>query len=75
MQTDTLNRSVRRLPLILTISTLIVTALIVRNWAYVTTYRLYLAKRSGGASQSAAVQRFDIEGTRVVPKTSPETTT
>jgi hypothetical protein len=68
VQTDTLNRFVRRLPMILTISALIVAALIVRNWAYVTTYRLYLAQRSGGVSQSAAAQRFDIEGTRVVPQ-------
>ncbi|HEX3646673.1 MAG TPA: hypothetical protein VHT95_13755, partial [Vicinamibacterales bacterium] len=58
----------RRLPAILTIAALAVTALVVRNWAYVTTYRLYLAQRSNGTARSAAVQRFDIEDGRIVPK-------
>ena len=42
--------------------------LIVRNWAYVTTYRLYLSQRADRAASSAAAQRFDIEGARVVPQ-------
>jgi len=40
--------------------------LIVKNWAYVTTYRLFLDRRIAAAA-SAAAQQFDIEGTRVVP--------
>src|SRR4029453_11567175 len=43
-----------------------VVLLIVRNWAYVTTYRLFLDRRIGAAA-SAAAQQFDIEGARVVP--------
>jgi hypothetical protein len=68
VHTAALIRFVRRLPLILMIAALAVTALVVRNWAYVTTYRLYLAQRSGGAARSAAAERFDIEGARVVPQ-------
>jgi lysophospholipase L1-like esterase len=40
--------------------------LIARNWAYVTTYRLFLDRRIA-ATASAAAQQFDIEGARVVP--------
>ena len=61
-------RVTRRLPLILAIGALAVAALVVRNWAYVTTYRLYLGERSGGGGRSAAAQRFDIEGGTVVPQ-------
>ena len=43
-----------------------VVLLIARNWAYVTTYRLFLDRRIAAAA-SAAAQQFDIEGTRVVP--------
>ena len=43
-----------------------VVLLIARNWAYVTTYRLFLDRRIA-ASASAAAQQFDIEGARVVP--------
>ena len=63
-----LTRIARRLPLILVIAALAVGLLIVRNWAYVTTYRLYLAQRAGSSAGSAAAQRFDIEGARVVPQ-------
>ncbi len=59
---------IRRLPLILAIGALAVGMLIVRNWLYVTTYRLYLSQRIDSAPRSAAAQRFDIEGTRVVPQ-------
>ena len=68
MHTAALTRLARRLPLILTIAALAVAALIVRNWAYVTTYRLYLAQRADGAVRSSATERFDIEGARVVPQ-------
>jgi len=37
-----------------------------RNWAYVTTYRLYLDHRIA-SERSTAAQQFDIEGARVVP--------
>src|SRR5262245_5045421 len=47
---------------------LILIALIARNWAYVTTYRLYLDRRVDSPSGSAAVQRFEVDGTRVVPR-------
>ena len=40
--------------------------LVVRNWAYVTTYRLYLDHRIT-SERSTASQQFDIEGARVVP--------
>jgi len=43
-----------------------VVVLIARNWAYVTTYRLFLDRRIA-ATASAAAQQFDIEGSRVVP--------
>jgi len=46
---------------------LVVTLLIARNWAYVTTYRLYLERRTEAAPHSAAVQQFEVEGPRVVP--------
>ena len=59
---------IRRLPFLLTISALAVGLLIVRNWAYVTTYRLYLSQRVDAASHSAAAQRFDIEDAIVVPQ-------
>ena len=61
-------RLVRRLPLILAILALFVALLIARNWAYVTTYRLYLPQRVDNAARSAAAQRFDIEDASVVPQ-------
>jgi lysophospholipase L1-like esterase len=45
---------------------IVVLLLVVRNWAYVTTYRLYLDHRIT-SERSTAAQQFDIEGTRVVP--------
>ena len=47
---------------------LIVVALVVRQWAYVTTYRLYLDHDFGGARQSTVTQQFELEGGRVVPR-------
>lgn len=38
-----------------------------KQWAYVTTYRLYLDHRVDDAGASTATQRFDVDGTRVVP--------
>lgn len=45
----------------------IVLALMVRQWAYVTTYRLYLDHAAGGTRQSSATQHFDLKDRRVVP--------
>jgi hypothetical protein len=42
--------------------------LIGRNWAYVTTYRLYLDRRTDANERSATAQSFDIEGRQVVPR-------
>jgi len=52
----------------LVVAQLVVVLLIARNWAYVTTYRLYLDDRLGGGAGSDAVQRFDVEGAGVVPQ-------
>jgi lysophospholipase L1-like esterase len=47
---------------------IVVTLLFVfKQWAYVTTYRLYLDHRVDDAAASTATQRFDVDGTRVVP--------
>jgi len=61
-------RIVSTMPRILALIALAIALLIVRNWAYVTTYRLYLSQRADSAAHSAAAQRFDIEGARVVPQ-------
>ena len=45
----------------------IVVLVAIRQWAYVTTYRLYL-EAGTTAPTSAAAQRFDVEGRRVVPR-------
>jgi len=45
---------------------LVVSALIARQWAYVTTYRLYIDRAVGGTF-SAATQQFAIDAGRVVP--------
>jgi hypothetical protein len=42
--------------------------LIGRNWAYVTTYRLYLERRIDPNEHSAAAQSFNVEGRQVVPR-------
>src|SRR5436309_11940142 len=47
---------------------LIVVALIARQWAYVTTYRLYLDQDIGRARQSTVTQQFELEGGHVVPR-------
>ena len=58
-------RVVPRLLLIAAIATLL---FVFRQWAYVTTYRLYLDHRVDDAVESTATQRFDVEGARVVPR-------
>ena len=63
-----MTRLARKLPWILLISAFGVGLLIFRNWAYVSTYRLYLSQRVDNAARSAAAQRFDIEDARVVPQ-------
>lgn len=50
----------------LLVAQVVVVLLIARNWAYVTTYRLFLDRRIAAAASTAA-QQFDIEGARVVP--------
>jgi hypothetical protein len=50
------------------IAELAVALLILRNWAYVTTYRLYLEQRIDDGGHSTATQQFDVEGSRVVPR-------
>jgi hypothetical protein len=47
---------------------LFVVVLIARQYAYVTTYRLYLAHEIGGARQTTVTQRFELENGRVVPR-------
>jgi lysophospholipase L1-like esterase len=46
---------------------LVILALIGRQWAYVTTYRLYLDRADGATRQSMATQQFELAGRRVVP--------
>jgi lysophospholipase L1-like esterase len=52
----------------LVIAQVAIALLLIRNWFYVTTYRLYLDQRIGDVRHSTAVQKFDIEGPRVVPQ-------
>ena len=58
----------RLIILSLLVAQVVIALLMVRNWAYVTTYRLYLDRRMGAAVRSIAAQQFDIEGERVVPQ-------
>jgi len=58
-----LRRLLYRLVLVLAF---VVMALIVRQWAYVTTYRLYL-DRAVNAREHSATQHFDIDRRLVVP--------
>ena len=57
----------RRVLRLLLLIELVVVALIARQWAYVTTYRLFV-DRAAGATQSAATQQFGIDSSRVVPR-------
>lgn len=58
----------RVVPHVLLIAAVVMLFLVFRQWAYVTTYRLYLDHRVDDAADSTATQRFDVEGTRVVPQ-------
>ena len=58
----------RELPRVLVIAEIALGVWIFHNIAYVTTYRLYISHRVDSPSRSAAAQRFDIEGSRVVPQ-------
>ena len=55
------------IPKTLAIAQVIVVLVAVRQWAYVTTYRLYLDAAATSPTSTAA-QRFDVEGPRVVPR-------
>jgi hypothetical protein len=61
-------RLVRALPRLLLIAEIALAFWILHNVAYVTTYRLYISHRIDSPSRSAAAQRFDVEGSRVVPQ-------
>lgn len=52
----------------LLVAQMVLIALILKDVAYVTTFRLLLDQRTGGPPGSAAAQRFDVEGRRVLPK-------
>ncbi|HYN06949.1 MAG TPA: hypothetical protein VES67_06140 [Vicinamibacterales bacterium] len=58
----------RVIPHLLLIAAVATLLLVFKQWAYVTTYRLYLDRRVGDGADSTATQRFDLEGTRVVPQ-------
>src|SRR5262249_44498608 len=61
-------RLFQAIPRVLVIAAVATLLIIARQWAYVTIYGLYLDHRIDEARSSTAVQRFDIEGGRVVPK-------
>src|SRR5690349_7023399 len=61
-------RLVRLVSLGLGIAEIALVAWILHNVANETTYRLYISHRVDDASHSTAAQRFDIEGSRVVPQ-------
>src|SRR5262245_55507825 len=61
-------RFVRQVPRLLLITEITLVVWILHNVAYETTYRLFLSHRVDDASRSSAAQRFDIEGSRVVPQ-------
>ena len=52
----------------LVIAQIVIALFVIKNWFYVTTYRLYLDQRVGDVRYSTAVQRFDVEGRRIVPQ-------
>ncbi len=57
-----------RLPRILLIAEFAVVLSMLRDISYVTTHRLYIDRRVGDTTKSSAVERFDIEGARVLPQ-------
>ncbi len=62
------SRVARPLSRLLFVGELIILALIARQWANLTTYRLYLDHERGVAVQSMVTQRFDLDGRQVVPR-------
>jgi lysophospholipase L1-like esterase len=56
------------LPHGLLIAALAILLLVFKEWAYVTTYRLYLDRRVDNPAHSTATQRFDLDGARVIPR-------
>jgi len=61
-------RTVRLIPHVLLAVALATVLLMVKEWAYVATYRLYLDHRVDDAVGSTARQRFDLDRTGVVPR-------
>ena len=57
-----------RIGALLLVTEALVAILVVRNFFYVTTWRLYLDGRAAQASGAAAGQRFETEGAQVVPQ-------
>jgi len=55
-------------PHLLLAGVLIASGVILKQWAYATTYRLLLDGRVDDSAHSLATQRFDLEDGRVVPK-------
>ena len=58
----------RRAGAFLLVAEVFVVLLVVRNFFYVTAWRLYLDGRAAQASGAAAGQRFEVEGGQVVPQ-------
>jgi lysophospholipase L1-like esterase len=58
----------RRIGVLLLIAEALVVLLVVRNFFYVTSWRLYLDGVAAQAGSSSAAQRFEVEGGRVLPE-------
>src|SRR5947208_12453964 len=52
----------------LVIAQVSIVLLIIRNWFYVTTYRLFLDQRVEDVHRSTAVQRFEVDERRILPQ-------
>ena len=57
-----------RVGALLLVAEVLVVLLVVRNFFYVTAWRLYLDGRAAQPNGAAAGQRFEVEGARVVPQ-------
>jgi len=62
------NTRKRRIAVLLLAAEALVVLLVLRNYFYVTAWRLYLDGDAAQASGAAAGQRFEVEGARVVPQ-------
>lgn len=58
----------RRIGVLLLVAEVLVVLALVRNFLYVTTWRLYLDGRAARPSASSSAQRFEVEAGRVVPE-------